>query len=227
VKLTGVREEVGCVRPEVFVKTIEARFPSARSAPLQYADSHAWGFASAHDARVRAKPGEKIQLVHFDAHGDLGYAGEDLAGQRRAGSVSCASWAYHALRLGIVDEIVLVYPDWRGDEFSDVKREPHLKRFLKKIRATSWSEWSREGASGEVLVTNLARSGTWTPPWLDGLFLALKGSLPAASRSCLDCLNRNQHQDACRPRVFDREQAEAQFLFERDAIDEIKARVNK
>lgn len=178
--------------PVAFLEAVLARFDVSR-APLLYADSHCRGF----EALRHARPGARV--VHFDAHHDCGYVAEALEREAEAGVADCGSWLHHAARVGLVDDLEVVYPEWRGPE-----QAPPVAPPASRFSRTTWAEWSEREAplvKARVDAVFLARSGSWTPPWFDGDFLNFMLSWPADRCECVDCAEGAvPGRDACQAR---------------------------
>lgn len=149
------------------------RFEIAPPAVLFYADSH----AQAAHARVR----EGITEVwNYDAHHDCGYEGA-LDDVGRLGWVGCANWMCFYALAGA--ELHVRYPAWLSDE-----------------AAREWPPLCPvDCGNGDPAVpfdiVFVARSGTWTPPWLDGALTAFLEAAPVARRVCLDPVWRRRQMD--------------------------------
>jgi len=109
-EVAGINTSRGCTDPSEFLKVLESRFDL--DTHIQLADSHAMGIRSAENAAMDL--GYPVKLILFDAHSDLGYDEDDVDRQVQEGICECGSWVYHALRAGYVQEVLVVYPDWRG-----------------------------------------------------------------------------------------------------------------
>lgn len=203
VETTGVREDKGCVSPANFTRQVFQRLRVADDPTIFLADSHVYGLRATRDAYLHAEQ-ESVRVLHFDAHHDLGYD-SDISENSDA---DCGSWLYHALVRGLAKEAIVVYPDWRVTDFdTEPVRDGHLRPFLEgekpAVRFTRFSEWLAEPAEDvEVDILNVARSGTWTPPWHDDLFLKFVHGLPQRELYCLDCERGDEGPDACMARSF-------------------------
>lgn len=175
--------------PELFVQTLVNALRSQGTGYMS--DSHGWGYSLM--KAVGANRRNKYDLLHFDAHHDLGYGEVDRE------RVTCASWAAHAIRRGWVRSMTIVYPDWQTPNLEPVR--DLTKPQQKLLRFCSWSEWAREPELKDPIVDtiHLARSGAWSPPWLDPGFLALAEQLKLLTGGhafgCLDCLQRHGGRD--------------------------------
>ena len=95
----------GCVEPKEFMEVIHKRF-DLQGANVWFADSHSWGCLTAQEASSCA--GGPINLVHFDAHCDLGYNKKALVVEQKNNTCDCASWLWHALNHNYVGNVLLV-----------------------------------------------------------------------------------------------------------------------
>lgn len=212
---TGILKEKGCTDPKVFGHEIGQRFNFGEDPPLWFADSHALGYPSGKEAADLAE--SPIHIVHFDAHADLGYDEEKVFKAEKEGRADCADWAWHLIRQGTATSIDVVYPDWKGKiEWDELKKKKHIKQIKDKVRAFTWSEWLKEirpdpVANGTVFLVNVARSGSWVPPWMDEKFdKELLKAVCYGDQECLDCtFDQNIGAfDACTPREFSVKQAD-------------------
>lgn len=196
--------------PGEFADKLSEIFPSMEDAPVLAGDSHGWGFRCARDA-FQMNDDQPVRVIHFDAHADLGYLdAEAMQREAEREEFDCASWLYHAINEGLVDEMVFVWPDWRNDkEAEQVRKAEHLAPLLSKITMMSWSEWLKnqnQTADSDVILTNVARSGAWAPPWFDEDFHRfLFNQLASNEVTCLDCDDTGSESGeahACTPRAF-------------------------
>jgi hypothetical protein len=169
-----------------FAEALLARYEDP--GPLYVAESHMYAYEV---VRAAYAPGERVRVVNFDAHHDLGY-GPDAA---TATHYDCGSWLLTAMRMGYVDEVLIVYPDWKGtDEY-----EPHefRKPWEDRIEVTTWSKWlaSSPDYLGETAGMFACRSGAWTPPWLDSEFEQLIDELAVAGSDTVISLPNNDSED--------------------------------
>lgn len=195
--------------PLAFASHLASRLP-AGPLGLLLADSHAVGFRAARMAFEREGQ-EPVHVLHFDAHHDLGYRG--VQQQKRSGHTDCGAWLWHAMDRGLVSGVTVVYPDWRSDgDWAQLLKAPHMRRFKERVHSTRWGAWRQEHGPLDVSVINVARSSAWTPPWFDLDFQRFVGAIPASSR-CLDCeADTPGGHDACVPREWDAQQAQALSL---------------
>jgi len=138
--------------------------PAAR---LYFADSHA---QAAHPA-VRTGVTE---VWNFDAHHDCGYEGA-WDDPLQLGWVGCANWMCAYALAGAA--LRVRYPSWRRD--------------ILWREAAPLCRAEREIDDGRVVPVTfdlifVARSGAWTPPWLDERFDAFIATAPVAQQVCLD-----------------------------------------
>jgi hypothetical protein len=202
----GIREDKGCTPPRTFIEALEARF-DFDDAFLFYADSHAMGFASVHEA-FHHNNAQPVRVVHFDAHADMGYDTEQIEAQVKEGRTDCATWLYHAIQRGMVEHVDVIYPDWRNDEEREgLVGEAYIQEIADRVDFHRWSDWLRITNGAEpapVILTNVARSSAWTPPWFDNAFEAFVELIPAYEMTCLDCTetfgSTPGGHDACTPR---------------------------
>jgi len=215
--LHGVVTEWGCTEPERFLEEIKGRLDWILEPPVLFADSHTWGTSAVLEG-WKANGHEPVNVLHFDAHADLGYTTEKTMKMSEEGSCDCGSWLFHMAYSGYVDEITVVYPDWRAEsEREQVLDYEHVQEHLVeegRLTLMSWSEWLKGGRGSMqsecIQAVNLARSGAWTSPLMDEDFLKLVSGIPSlGDRVCHDCTEDHKIGgfDACKPREFDLEAA--------------------
>lgn len=209
--ICGHREDLGGVAPSKFLDQWFERFDS-NDADILYADSHSWGYPVIRDRVTKA---DKWQVIHFDAHADLGYDAQQLAWETEMDRWDCSSWLYHALRKRLVDTALIVYPDWKGlHEWEVLQEYEFVKSLGDRVTAMTYSQWVAAGgpAEAEVEIVNVARSSTWTPPWFDGKFDEFMSQLPG-NMVCLECMYAEtpEADHACTPRSWD--PGPAEFMF--------------
>lgn len=209
------------VTPESFCADLRRR-GLGDDAVVLAADSHAAGYRVAAE-HVLQKPARR-RVVHFDAHHDLGYRG--VYQQKRAGSTDCAAWLWHALDRKLVDEVLVVYPDWRDTcEWNELRKSQHMRRFRTQVSHMLWSDWvARAENLQDVSVINVARSSAWTPPWFDRDFEALLGLLPRSGFRCLDCADAKDGYHACTPRAWDERAAKVMAAASQVALTQLNER---
>lgn len=163
----------GCVHPVQFSTIAKERFPLLLEVEKYVGDSHAWAILV---VRYLAETHGPIRVVSFDAHCDLGYCGDKVKRETKAGHADCGSWLYHSLQKEWVSSVEIVYPDWKGMiEWQQASKEAFLRPFLDRVTPFTWSEWmASERLYDDLEAVHLCRSSNWTPPWLDQQFLNLK-----------------------------------------------------
>jgi hypothetical protein len=182
-EVTSINPAYGCTPLAEFLSVFEKRF-ATQEATLYQSDSHRLGYLTLREAYRHA--GEKVNVVHFDAHHDLGY-GATFDPNKFA----CDDWLLHGLVDKMVKTLTVVYPDWRGrDEISlsrGMERAP-LQAFRSQVRFTTWSKWkSLNRMRVKADFVHVARSGTWVPPWFDNKFEDFVSSIHAYETVCADC----------------------------------------
>lgn len=204
----------GHVSVNDFVHAVRSKVVFNDSVPeffdLTIADSHALGFRAAAESYATHGP---LDVIHFDAHADLGYNSDHVAKEEECGTISCESWLHHAMTRGLVQSVVVVYPDWRaGGEFPPDKIPRHID--TEKITFTNWSKWlTSDTANKSIDSAFVCRSSAWSPPWMDRQFSRLVELIsPNIQAFCYDCSpeNREIHDnrtvsgshDACKDRTF-------------------------
>ena len=229
----AIRFDKPCVSIPRFAQDVEQRLPRMCDAPMWYSDSHAHGLTAAEAAFVAAGR-RPLTVINFDAHHDLAYTADQAGEVEQDGAADCGSWLFACLVAGLAERVHIVYPDWRdtSDEVAfDKKKSPWLKPWRRRIKKWKWSDWCADtptyGTSkyGNVVMTHLCRSSSWTPPWLDGHSSEALGLIAASTRHCLDCDSRYPHiggYNACKPRPWSSEGARAMAEQMRVALAEQK-----
>lgn len=167
------------------------RFRFSPTAELFFADSH----------RHAANPSimEDVEMVvSFDAHHDGGYRGS-VKDIRRKG-YDCSSWLvpYHLNGANMV----VVYPDWRKTSLEEADPSiPNLRRTYEKDMIYPMFD--------RVFV---ARSGGWTPSWVDPQFHAFMR----------DCPVKAQYNMGLTARTFNLEDAEQQAFQMTKFMEQVK-----
>jgi hypothetical protein len=145
-------------------------------AELYYADSNAYAIDRSVNRWVSS-------VWLYDAHHDCGYKPNAVERMLERDDVSCEDWmlAYHEAGA----DLHVRYPTWRTVAF-DVEGDPEVE--VDRI--------FDDRAVPDVVFDRVfvCRSGTWTPPWLDGRFLEFVLAAPLASRTELE---------SCSPRQWD------------------------
>lgn len=221
-------EAYRCLAPADFDHHLRSRMTWALPEDLEIgiSDSHALGYRTI--ARAATVAGGPVDVVHFDAHHDLAYS-PGAVKKAKVGDFDCGSWLYGALAYGLVHRVTVVYPDWKGMRDRAGHME-HLSRY--DVRFTTWSEWLAGSApKGHVSHIHLARSGSWTAPWLDVDFqtelVDRLSSLSAYPPRCLDCDPTEPKVgglDACSARKWDEEAARKHTAEDQERMDAFEAR---
>lgn len=200
-KVAGINPEVGCTPIGEFLRILHKRFHLRETIVLS-GDSHAWGYYAAQESESFYGA---LPITLFDAHFDLGY--HNMEDEEKEGYFDCASWLYHAMKNKKVSQAEIVYPDWRGlKEWESVKNLPHIEKLGDRVKVTTWSDWVARNDPQEVVhFVNIARSSSWTPPYLDPEFKHLLGGISGGEYICLDCTAEEKigGHDACRNRNWD------------------------
>lgn len=162
-----IREDRGSVRPEDFVAELIRLAGGSLVAPVSWADSHLWGYLALKQAVEEAD--EPLTVLHFDAHHDLGYKLSQVERMRNQGKVDCGSWLLAALEQGLAEEVHVVYPDWRGLQEWEGSQEQPWWPTASQAQAWTWSSYLERFAGKTMQVDGIfvARSGGWSPPYLD------------------------------------------------------------
>jgi hypothetical protein len=184
--------------PTDFHTALSARHPLLRG-PLYVADSHALSYLAV--AEVAACSSWPVDVVHFDAHADLGYGGDNE-------TLDCGNWLLKAMHDGHVSCVTIVYPDWRDDRAeTEVVSRARQTLGAERLLTLSWSEWASSHWSrvDPAIAVTVCRSSAWTPPWFDLAFAKFLEQW-STSAQCLDCAYPDHRPGAyhgCVPREWD------------------------
>jgi hypothetical protein len=167
-QMFSIDPERGSTSVDEFLATV----PSAGMTP--WYPSHVQAFPM---LRFVADQDGPVEVWHFDAHHDLGYGADRVAAMRESGNITCEDWLLAALDLGHAEAVHIVYPDWRGRlEWEDVSKRPWLDGLA--VHVHTWSEVREQvKALPAPAAQFLARSDSWSPPYLDSEFVRLAEGL--------------------------------------------------
>jgi hypothetical protein len=200
----NLNSQPGTTDPSAFLSVLQKRFKYFDQSCF-YADSHALGLRPAMTIQQLSK--KPIKVVHFDAHCDLGYSSNAVKHAKK-GQADCSEWLYYLIHHNIVDEVEIVYPDWKGkaSEKSTIG-QAYLKPHRSKIKLWNWSDWVLKGQGGFASTTFVCRSSAWTPPYADAEFAKFMEGL---SPVCLDCITDEKigAYNACKPREWNQDEAD-------------------
>jgi hypothetical protein len=140
-----------------FLKKRRIRFLKTRTA---VAESHASVIDFLQDL-------PDLNLIHVDAHHDLGYHGPE-----HLNPANCDNWVryLHNLR-----RLLLIYPEWRKQERYDLEDAIHGVEALRKQGVEVEVAYGLDAMPKNITLKRLffCRSGAWTPPWTDGFFMEM------------------------------------------------------
>lgn len=153
--------------------TFWSRFTFSEDAELFLADSH--------KAAIAPVVAEGITEVwSWDAHHDAGYDQAALLTVMNDQRVSCQDWMLgYTLTNGLKGKDLHVrYPQWRAYALED-EPEPPLKGIDRAVD---------DGAPVDLVFDRvfIARSGAWTPPWVDEQFQTFVDNAPLEVTEVLD-----------------------------------------
>lgn len=137
---------------ESFWSEIKEHFKFIKGIKAFVSDSHALSYDI-------AKENDCKKVYLFDAHSDLGYGGISSLNFE----VNCANWLGLLLKNRQIREADIIYSPYTAEEPEYFKSMND--RF--NIRYVNFDELDKEI---EVSAVHVARSGAWTPPWLDEKF---------------------------------------------------------
>lgn len=140
---------------EHFIYIMENHFNIEEDAKLYVSDSHRLSYYIAKNYRC-----EKV--YSFDAHTDLGYGG--LPSLKF--EVNCANWLGKLLSNAII-ETAHIFLSPFSHEYSEQFKDINNKFDVRYETADTMD------AKPSISLIHIARSGAWTPPWLDHVFFDL------------------------------------------------------
>lgn len=100
-------------------------------------------------------------IYNFDAHHDLFTSSEET------GQINCGNWADYLLSQFEIDNYVIVHPEREKIKPSNPPLKPHTHNYSTNINVMY-------GIPDDLPVfdfIHICRSGAWTPPWADHLFI--------------------------------------------------------
>lgn len=171
----AIRPDRGSTTVDEFLAVLN---PGEESRLLAWYPSHVSAFPALRMVATESLMG--LEVWHFDAHHDLGYGREAVERMRESGNITCEDWLLAAVEHGYASSVHVVYPDWRGmDEWNphDVDLD-EARGWLTgfDIQVHTWSE-VKDLDFGTPAGQFLARSDSWTPPYLDPEFERLAKGL--------------------------------------------------
>lgn len=136
-------------------------------AKVVVADSHRWAYDVFGPYGNTVEP---LSVLHLDAHADLGYH-QTTAALKAENDPEAGSWLFHTLRDSPRSVVHIYYPRWKG--FAELEGDtlPWLSTEVAK-RVMPHIFMPTTTLSGSVDTVFVARSGGWSPPWLDQAFMA-------------------------------------------------------
>ena len=141
-----------------FKKVLSIKFNIEKDAKLYVSDSHSLSYHLAKYYNCK-------NVYSFDAHTDLGYGGlKSLQFE-----VNCANWLGKILDDSITQTAYIILSPF-SFENSNQFNEINNKFNIKYINTNNISN------SPKISIIHIARSGVWTPPWLDYAFFELVDS---------------------------------------------------
>lgn len=175
-KLTAFRENQ---HPDDFCSDLARKGFKLEGAEIAVAESHMYAaswFTEARGVDGVASP----NIVHFDAHHDLGYQGmQSLNDHVRKQRADAGNWLGVFLRLFPRTKATLVLSSWKPDVVAEtLKQAPMTPSVRKRVTVQQWPELP---AGGQVTRVFVCRSGAWSPPWHDRAFADFIAALKVAT----------------------------------------------
>lgn len=140
---------------ETFTTTLQARFNIDKNAKLYVSDSHRLSYYIARQYECK-------NVYSFDAHTDLGYGGLSSL----EFEVNCSNWLGKLLNDSIIETAYIFFSPFSHEEsihFEEINGTFDIK-YLKTDAVYNMPN---------ISYIHIARSGAWTPPWLDHVFFEL------------------------------------------------------
>lgn len=138
--------------------TFWPRFTFSPGAKLWLGDSHVVGAEAARECFR--------EVWNFDAHHDCGYRGRGIPG-----TVDCSSWMLAHRWFLPRAKLVVRYPEWKKAAFV-------LERSTAARVDRAFDDGAPDDRPFDGVV--IAKSSSWTPPWLDPQFVAFVRACPLA-----------------------------------------------
>lgn len=214
--------------PMAFVSALaEKGIIIADECEVLVSDSHCFGFPT---FTVEDEPADV--LLSFDAHHDLGYNLEKLRADHTRGVVHCDDWLAMLLDHYPSLEVEIIYPEWKKEwlyEWAFVENSQNdedtpawVVDAFERVNKQIWSPGA-ELSEGFVTKIHICRSGSWVPPWLDGLFGDLCASVARATINELETPYIDFEKcDPLEPRPFDWEEINRVGLEQKKAMDQVR-----
>ena len=154
-----------------FWSKIKKCFSIKNKAKVYVSDSHKFSYFIAQNNNCD-------EVINFDAHSDLGYGGMKSLDFE----LNCANWLGKLLKDSIVKSASIVFSPYtyeKKSEFQEINNSfsiyyPKMENLKKR----------------NISVIHICRSGSWTPPWLDGQFYKFVNDLHMAYKT-MKCPKRN------------------------------------
>lgn len=140
---------------EAFIENLKTQFTITQDAKLYVSDSHRFSYYIAQKYKCN-------RVYSFDAHTDLGYGGLTSL----EFEVNCANWLGKLLSDSIIQTAYISLSPFSHEnskQFEEINNKFDIRYFNKNI----------ENEKPTISLIHIARSGAWTPPWLDSVFFKL------------------------------------------------------
>jgi hypothetical protein len=137
-----------------FWKNIKNILPFHKHVKVFISDSHKFAYYLAKNFGCE-------RVISFDSHSDLGYNGFESF----QFEVNSANWLGKLFVDGVIRDAFIVYGPY------SMEKAENFKEFLSLYKINFPLSVEDLPKDSFVQVVHVARSGAWTPPWLDGEFM--------------------------------------------------------
>ena len=138
-----------------FIETLKLKFNIEKDAKLYVSDSHKISYYIAKEYKCK-------NIYSFDAHTDLGYGGLPSL----QFEVNCANWLGKLMNDSIIENAYIILSPFSFEDsslFNDINNKFNIKYIVN----------DEIDNLPNISLIHIARSGAWTPPWLDQDFFQL------------------------------------------------------
>ena len=174
---------------------------------------------------------EEANVYSLDAHHDCGYRDVDLSAyfqshpqivKTRKGyeiqetQVSCANWAHFGRITDRINRLELFYPRWRKEfpEFFVNKKPDSISYRLPKPQAYD--------------LIFVCRSGCWTPPWFDSIFIRFLKNSKLETKFLDEVVSKKYRKPSWREaKILQRQMKETLRLFQSESLFSLERKEEK
>jgi len=151
-----------------FWKKIKERFQFEKDIKVYVSDSHTLSYKLAKE--------DNCKIVYlFDSHADLGYGGLSSLNFE----VNCSNWLGKLLKENLVKEANIIYSPYTLEK-------PEYFKQMNNIYNIKYCDFNSIDKNVNISTIHICRSGAWTPPWLDKIFIKFINDL-GITYEIVDC----------------------------------------